>query len=79
MRTIISNLPIADGVSQPHVSGAPLGRAGRFFMLRVRSTPCWVARSASAEANAASGDTVLFSIRRQGHGAVCRDAAGAND
>ncbi|MEA4870877.1 MAG: dihydroorotate dehydrogenase electron transfer subunit [Christensenella sp.] len=35
MAIITSNQPIAKGVYRMRVSGAPLGRAGQFFMLRV--------------------------------------------
>ena len=35
MAEIIRNEPIASGIYRMTVSGAPLGRAGQFFMLRV--------------------------------------------
>ena len=61
MAEIIRNEPIASGIWRMVVSGAPLGRAGQFHMLRVPGAldPLLGRPISICEIDAASGETTF--------------------
>lgn len=69
MAEIIRNEPIASGIWRMTVSGAPLGRAGQFFMLRVPGTldPLLGRPISICEIDASTG-TTMFVYQTIGRG-----------
>lgn len=69
MAVIIRNEPIASGICRMTVSGAPLGRAGQFFMLRVPGAlDPLLGRPISICEIDASRDTTTFVYQTVGRG-----------